>query len=323
MAAGLVFLTPAGVLLALGALIPLAGVFLARRRASRVRGVLGVSEPRLRTVLVALVAVVAAGVFLGVAAAQPVVERTLSTRTRTDAEAFFVLDVSRSMLARTDPESPSRIERAKQAAITLRSAFPEIPFGIASMTDRVLPHLFPSVDEDVFDATLQRSVDIERPPPRSNLFTSATRLDSLATIRTQRFFTPRARKRLVVVLTDGESQPVSTARLRNLFLQQPRIEVVFLQFWGRDEHVYTGRAAEPAYRPDPSARSVLGELAKAMGGSVYGEHELSAARGDVRKRLGSGPSVVRGEQGSRIPLAPYFAAAALVPLFVVLRRRDR
>lgn len=323
MATRLVFLTPSGVLLALGALLPLAVLFFVRRRARRVRRVLGLSEPPLRRILVALAAVIVAGAFLGVAAAQPVVERTLSARTRTDAEAFFVLDVSRSMLGQKDKGSPTRIQRAKKAAITLRRSLSEIPFGIASMTDRVLPHLFPSVDEDVFDATLRRSVDIERPPPRSSLLTSATRLDSLASIRTQRFFTPRAKKRLVVVLTDGESQPVSTARLRNLFLEEPRIETVFVQFWGRDERVFTGNAAEPLYRPDPSARSVLDGIARSLDGSVYSERDLASARRDIGRRLGSGPTVVRGEQGSRIPLAPYFAAAALAPLFLVLRRRDR
>jgi hypothetical protein len=323
MATTVVFLTPGGVLLTLGVLLPLAMLYTVRRRASHVRGVLGMHDPPLRAILVALVAVVVAGALLGVAAAQPVVKRTLSERTRTDAEAFVVLDVSRSMLARSSADSPTRITRAKQAALSLRRSFPEIPFGIVSMTDRVLPHQFPSVDEDVFETTLRRSLDIQKPPPRSSLFTSATRLDSLAAIRTQRFFTPHSKKRLLVVLTDGESQPVSTARLRSLFLEQPAIQVVFVQFWGQDEHVYTGNAEEPLYRPDPSARSALEEIARSVDGSVYGEHDLGAARGDIRRRLGSGPTVVRGEQGSRVPLAPYFAAAALVPLVVVLRRRDR
>jgi len=323
MATSLVFLTPGGVLLTLGVLLPLAVLYTVRRRASHVRGALGLHDPPFRAILVALVAVVVAGALLGVAAAQPVVKRTLSERTRTDTEAFIVLDVSRSMLARSSADSPTRITRAKQAALSLRRSFPEIPFGIASMTDRVLPHLFPSVDEDVFETTLRRSLDIQRPPPRSSLFTSATRLDSLATIRTQRYFTPHAKKRLIVVLTDGESQPVSAARLRSLFLEQPAIQAVFVQFWGQDEHVYNGHAEEPLYRPDPSARSLLAEIAQSVDGSVYGEHDLGAVRADIRKRLGSGPTVVRGEQGSRVPLAPYFAAAALVPLFVVLRRRDR
>jgi hypothetical protein len=323
MATSLVFLTPAGALLTLGALLPLAVLFVVRRRARRVRGVLGLAELPFRQVFVALSAVLAAGAFLGVAAAQPVVERTLTARTRTDAEAFVVLDVSRSMLAQNGKSSPMRIERAKRAAIALRGSLPEVPFGIASLTDRVLPHLFPTVDQDVFAVTLERSLDIEKPPPRSDLLGLATSLDALTTIRTQKYFAPGSRKRLVVVLTDGESQPVSAARLQRLFSEPPRIETVFLHIWDRDERVFTGNAPEAAYRPDPSARNVLDGLAAAMGGGVYDEGALSAARGNVRKRLGSGPTVVRGELGSRIALAPFFAAAALAPLFLVLWRRDR
>ena len=119
------------------------------------------------------------------------------------------------MLARRDPGSPERLERAKAAARTLRAALPEVRFGIASLTDRTLPHLFPSIDQEVFESTLTRSLGIEQPPPRSSLATNATSLDALATIRTQRYFAPKSSKRLLIVLTDGESQPVSggTSRL--------------------------------------------------------------------------------------------------------------
>ena len=323
MASKIVFLTPPGALLALGAVLPLAVLFLRRRQAEKVRATLGLSRFPLRRIFVAFVAVIASGALLGIAAAQPVVEETVTARTRTDAEAFIVLDVSRSMRGQTSTGTPTRIERARQVAITLRRSLPDVPFGIASLTDRVLPHLFPSIETDVFEATLQRSVDIERPPPRSNILTSATRLDALATIRTHRFFAPRSRKRLVVVLTDGESQPVSTARLRQLFREPPGIQTVFVQFWDPDERVFTDNAPEAAYRPDASARAVLDGLAKAMEGSVYDEDDLDATRRNVRARLGSGPTVVQGERGRRTALAPYVAAAALAPLLLVLWRRDR
>ena len=62
------------------------------------RGVLALSEPA-GAELVALPALVFGGVLLGLAATQPIVEQTRD-RGRTDAEAFVVIDVSRSMLAR-------------------------------------------------------------------------------------------------------------------------------------------------------------------------------------------------------------------------------
>jgi hypothetical protein len=60
-----------------------------------------------------------------------------------------------------------------------------------------------------------------------------------------------------------------------------------------------------------------------MQGRSYDEEELSAVRSHARDRLGSGPTVVHGERGSRTALAPYFAAAALAPLILLLWRRDR
>ena len=323
MATTLVFLTPTAAVVALGTLLPLVALVVVRRRARSVRGVLGLAEPPARRVGVAIVAVIAAGALLGVAAAQPVMERILTARARTDIEAFVVVDVSRSMLGQEGQNSPARIERAKRFAVSLRSSLPEVPFGVASMTDRVLPHLLPSVDQDVFHATVERSIDVEKPPPRTSLLSSATSFDALAAIRTQRFFSPRARKRLIVVLTDGESQPVAVTRLRSVFLSSPTIATVFVQFWDRDERVFTGNAPEAGYRPDPSARIVLDGLAAAMQARVHDENELRAVRSDVRDRVGSGPTVAHGERGSRIALAPYFAAAALAPLFLVLWRRDR
>ena len=263
MASALVFLTPVGAFLAIGVLLPLTALFFIHRRAQRVRGWLELSTPSSRHLFVAIGAVIATGAFIGVAAAQPVLQRTSTLRTRTDAEVFIVVDISRSMLARHDAGSPTRIARAKEFASLLRASIPEVPVGIASLTDRTLPHLFPGVDKDVFNATLDRSVGIERPPPRSSLVTTATKLDALATIRGQRYFTPKSRKRLVVVLTDGESQPISAARLSDVFRQVPAIETVFVQFWGHDERVFAGDTPERGYRPDSSARPFLERLGRA------------------------------------------------------------
>lgn len=319
----LVFLTPTGALLALGVLMPLVALFFVRRRAGRVRDVLGLTEPRARGLVAGILSVLAAGAFLGLAAAQPVIERTTTLETRSDAEAFVVLDVSRSMLARRSSGSTTRIERAKASARALRASLPEVRFGIASLTDRTLPHLFPTIDPDVFDATLTRSLGIEQPPPRSSLATNATSLDALATIRTQRYFAPKSRKRLLIVLTDGESQPVAGARLASVLRRPPVTDVVFVRFWHPDERVFAGDSPEPQYRPDPSSNIVLDGLARTVSGDVYAESEIGAATAKAREVIGSGPTVVRGEQGGQVPLAPYLAAAALAPLALLLWRRDR
>ena len=71
----LVLLTPGGVLLTVGVLVPLLALFLVRRRAGGLRDILGLAEPRVRGLVVAILAVVATGTFLGLDAAQPVSER--------------------------------------------------------------------------------------------------------------------------------------------------------------------------------------------------------------------------------------------------------
>ena len=321
----LTFLTPLGALLMLGLVVPLVALVFVRRRARYVRRALGVSEPSFRRLAVALLALVLAGALVGFAAAQPVVEQTKSRHVRTDAEVFVVIDVSRSMLAQSSRGASRRFDRAKLAASRLRGSLPDVPVGVASMTDRVLPHLFPSADGDVFDATLNRSLGIERPPPSSGVATQATNLSSLATIRGLHFFSPGpdTKRRLVVVFTDGESTPVSNARVGTLYRQPPAIASIFVHVWNRDERVYNRGAPEPQYRPDPNSRAILERLAKSTGGSVFAEGDLGAATQKARSLLAEGPTVVRGESGNRTALAPYLAAAALLPLTLLLRRRDR
>jgi hypothetical protein len=319
----LTFLTPLGVLLVLGALVPLAFLFAARRQGGKVRAGLGVREPAFRRLLVGLGSTLAAGALIGLAAAQPIVESETEHEVRTDAEVFLVLDVSRSMLAQESPSAAMRMDRAKSAASAFRASLPEVRVGVASLTDRVLPHLFPSASEDVFEATLERAIDIEKPPPRSSLATNVTSLDALAGIRGLQFFSPTAPERLLVVLTDGESVPVQHLRLGGIMRRQPPIETIFVHVWGSDEHVFNRGAREPQYRVQRGSRKLLELLASSTGGRVYAEDEIEQAVARARGVLGDGPTAVEGETGKRLPLAPYLAALAILPLGLVLWRRDR
>ena len=158
-------LAPAGLLLALGVVPALALLARGERRAGRIRSLLGLLPPgRFRRGGPAVALCVAAAL-LALAASRPVVRETQARYVRSDAEAIFALDISRSMLAAASPSAPDRLARAKAAAETLRAAIPDVPAGVASFTDRALPNLFPTADAGVFAATVDRSVAIERPPP--------------------------------------------------------------------------------------------------------------------------------------------------------------
>jgi hypothetical protein len=316
------FLTPVGGLLALGALLPLIGLAAVTRRARGVRRSLALAaRPRRRLVLPVAASVAAAGL-LGLAAAQPVLARTTTLDVRTDAEVFVALDVSRSMLASREPGEATRLARAKVVASELREELAGIPVGLASLTDRILPHLFPSADEDVYRATLARAIGIEQPPPRSTFSRNATSFDSLADVATRRFFSPQAQQRLLVVLTDGESEPITAGRVGRL-LRRASVKTVFVQLWDPAERVYTNGTAEPQYRPDPAGRTLLEALAVATGGAVYAESETNRAADRSRELLGGGPTRAEGVREARSGLAAYLALAALLPVGLLLARTDR
>lgn len=314
-------LTPFAAFFALTALIPLA-VFVRRwRRLRAIRAALGLEQPSLRS-QVSLAAVVAAvPVLLGVAAAQPVVETTRTVPERTDAQVFVVLDISRSMLAARAAGTPTRFERARGVALGLRDELPEVPIGLASMTDHVLPHLFPTTDGRVLAATLAQAIDIERPPAGSFYATVATNLNALRSVPETGYFAPSARKRLLVVLTDGETQPAE-GELARAFKRRPRIETIFVRFWGEDERIYETGVAEGGYKADSGSGPALARTASLVGGQVFEERDAGQAATAVREAVGEGTTVDRRHESGRLALMPYIALAALIPLCFVLLRRN-
>ena len=69
---------------------------------------------------------------------------------------------------------------------------------------------------------------------------------------------------------------------------------------------------------------ILESLAAATGGRAFDEADLTGAERQVHADLGSGKAeAVASERGHRLPLAPYLAAVAILPLGVLLWRRDR
>lgn len=315
------FLTPLGAAFALTALVPLAVLVLRERRARRMRTALGLARFPLRSHVPLVVALAAVPALVAFAAMQPVIESTRQVRERTDAEAFVVLDISRSMLAAAEPGKPTRLERAQEIASRLRRRLPEVPIGIASMTDRMLPHLFPTTDETVFVSTVEEAIGIERPPPALFFSTLATSLDTLEGIPTRGYFSPSARKRLLVVLTDGESRPAD-ANLRAAFAKTPRIETLFVHLWNSDERIYETGVAERGYRPNRASTSVLTNVARAVGGRVFAETELEAAEEAAAAALGDGPTRERLIEGERRALMPWITLAVFLPLGLVLLRRN-
>lgn len=315
------FLTPLGALLALAALVPL-GVYRARERRMReVRSVLHLDEPDhgSRVSLVAALAGLCGLVAL--AAAQPVVATTREQQERTDAQVFLVVDTSRSMLASARPGAPRRFDRAREIGQRLADDLPEVPVGVASMTDGLLPHLFPTTDRQVLEATLQKTLDIESPGPSTFYSSRATTYDALEAAPTLNYFPPAVKKRLLVVLTDGETRPLERD-LASAFRREPKVETVFVRIWGADERIYLTGVAEFGYSADPRSEAALARIVSTVGGRVVSESDEDGLRQAVLNLLGTGPTMDRRHEGNRLALMPWITLAAFLPLGYVLLRRN-
>jgi von Willebrand factor type A domain len=318
---GVSFLTPVAALFGLLAAVPLAMFVSRRRKADSVQRALGLRAQSPHRWLLLAISLAAVPVLVGVAAAQPVVTSTRTVPQRSDAEVFVVVDTSRSMLASSANGEPTRFERAQENASALQEELEEVPIGIASMTDRVLPHLFPTVDRRVYRETMQEAVGIERPPPSSSFGTNVTTLDSLGVIPTLAFFNPAAKKRAVVVFTDGESQPISSV-LSADYAQPPRIDVTFVRIGDANEHIYESGLPEAGYQADPSAGDTLAQAAGAVQGRVLEEGQIADVAAAVRDTLGTGPTQQRRIEGNRQAMMPWVALLAVIPLGFVLYRRN-
>jgi hypothetical protein len=316
-------LTPKAAAVGLVVLLALAALAVGERRSRRACSLLGLRPRRFRSTLADATALAAIAGLVSLAATQPVVSGVDESRGRADAEVIVVMDITRSMLAQSgrSNSNPNRLERSKVLAKELRAALPEFRVGVASLTDRVLPHLFPSVSGNAFTSTLDRAIGIERPPPDRRSRTRATALGALPDVGRLNFFSRSTRRRVVVVFTDGESIAIGLGTFRARFLST-HTALVLVHVWRSDERVYAPDGTPERYRPDPGSRVALERVAAAVNGVVVAEDGPPEAHAAVRRLLGEGPMSAQGRELTAIELAPVAAAAAFAPLVFLLRRRN-
>lgn len=340
MLASLSFGTPLGGLIALAVTVPLAAEAVAAVRATRGRKLLGLGAPppssRLTVVLIAAVAVLVA-----LAASGPALSSHTERRVRTDAQAMFLFDISRSMLASSGVHAPDRLAQARAAAIDLRDhTIPDVPSGISTMTTIVLPHLFPTSDLAAFNSGVRDAVAIESPPPPAlAIGFPGTAFSSLTPLRTQGYFAPQTKKRIVILLTDGESGPydpqivgeslvgsdetASTLPNQSAATPEPPISLVIIRIGGPSDRIYhPDGTIEAAYRPDPRAPEIATTLAEESHGYVFQSSQLGAATKALRRVLGSGPTVEDGTEQKTLALAPFAIIAAFAALVCIIVRRN-
>jgi len=316
------FESPLGGLIVLAALIPLGALALSVRRDERVERMLGLRPGSRRPVAIAGALAAAVFVLLGAAAAQPAVRTTDRVEVRTQSQVFYVVDMSRSMAASASPGGRTRLVRARGVVARLHAAVPDVPSGLAGLTDRVLPYLFPTVSAAAFDETLARSVLVESPPPQ-RVSVTATSFGALAALAHDGFFDRAATHRTCVLVTDGETSGYATADVARALGGDHGCRLVVVRVGSAADRVYDENGhAEAGYAPDPAAGAKVEQLAESTGGRSYGEDEPGAAAA-VRRAAEAGPVRDAPRRETTRLLGPYlaFIALALAAVLVGLRFR--
>jgi hypothetical protein len=317
---GISFLTPTGALFALATAAPLAALLVTERRSQRIRAALHLRGPERRAAVPVASALVLLPALVAVAAAQPVVVHRQLVRERGDAQAVFVIDTSLSMEASAGPGTATRLARAKRLAARLEASLGDVPVGIAAFTDRVLPDVMPTTDPALFDRTLRQSVGIDEPPPSQQYrHDRATNLQALVPLTTSHFFSDAAKRRLLVVFTDGEAS--RDLELFGLGIGHS-IRPVFVHVWAPGERIFEHGRPDPFYAADPTSASLLERAAQVSSGTLVGEHQLGRLRSVAHRTLGHGPTAAHINAYARIALAPWFALAGVLPLGFLFYRRN-
>ena len=322
MVASLTFLTPRGGLLGLVALIPLAALAISTLRVERIARALGLPRARRRQAPISAI--------LAVAAVRSSGSRRLS---RPGAAPSAIApgrrrrsSSSSTSRARWQPPAVSRRPRAwpgraRRHPAARRRA--DGAGGLAGLTDRVLPYLFPTLDEHAFQETLARSVHIESPPPQQ-VSTNATSFEALTSLARDGFFTRGAARRTCVLVTDGESRSYSAADVVGALQGARGCRLLVVRVGGSDERVFGADGLRGGYTADPAAADRTRALAEAAGGQAFSEADVPAAAAAVRRAAEVGPTGRQQTSATNRALAPYAAALALAAVLAldVLRLRE-
>ena len=316
----LTFLSPEAALVGLAVGVPVVALMLAESRARIARTVLKLPAPLARG-WPYVAAIVAFAFFVSIGAAQPVLERERAHAVRNDAEALFAFDTTRSMQASSSAGSDTRFERAQRLGREMRSALPELRVGVASVTDRVLAHLFPTANNQSFVLTLEKAIGIERPASVQRGNGLGSSLEAFTGLPKQGFFAAGTRYRLLVIFTDAESRPINRAFLADAF-RASRIETIVIRVGSDRERVYEDGAPDPRYVPEEGAAESAEAFAEATDGLTFEEDELGQAIEAARKSAGEGGPQAESKEIEPTPLASYAFAAAFLPLAFLLWRRN-
>jgi hypothetical protein len=312
----LTFLAPRGALVGLALFLPVLAVVAAAARSHRAAEALGLRPLGAPRLSVTALAAVFAVLLLAAAAARPALAGE-GRVARTDSQVVFVVDVSRSMLAAPGSSAPTRLDRGKDVVRRLRAATANVPAGLAGLTDRVLPYVFPTADGSAFAETLERSVAVDNPPPRDEglLATTYAPLTSLAR---DGYFDRGIDHRACVLVTDGEVRPFSAGTVGRALRGRAGCRLFAVRVGDRTDRVYgEDGLPEAEFQADPDAPQSVARLVAAAGGRAWDDADVDDAADALRAAADVGPSARAAGRAPR-ELAPYLALGALTLAIVAV-----
>jgi hypothetical protein len=284
----LVFLSPSAALVGLAFLVPLTMLAWRERVGSRARRQLGLQRPSRVRVLARPLALVVLGALVGVTAAQPAIRRSASVPMRADAELYLTFDVTRSMLARQALDEPVRLERSRALAREIHAGLLDVPTGVATLTNRMMPLLFPTGDERGVSAVLANSVRIMQPQPARLTAPRATQLGVLTLAADRSYYNPEAKRRALVVFSDLDTDYFSLEATLKL-LRAHDIEPFVVRVAAAGEQIFDQKGQPLSYR---SVSTVSVAQLRRAGWHAFEENQAQRAVSEIQAYLGTG--VMRG-----------------------------
>jgi hypothetical protein len=329
-------LAPWLLLLALLGVMPVGAIVGMRRRQRRAAAALGLTPVSRRRLAAEAALALLALAALAVVAATPVRWQRDTVGERRDAQAYVVIDTSRSMLARRSVEAPDRLETARTTARYLAAALPaNLPVGLAAFNDQPLPLLAPTVDRDALRDTLPNAnISLPTSPMYlSNDSFAATRTPqssnyaALVVMAVSSFYSPETAHRLLFFLTDDDTSSYRAGAVART-LRRAGIMLIAIRVGSETDRLYFQVGStiriDAHYRFARRNMRLLAATALGSGGRFVHEGDTGAAVAFAARELGSpAPSKVRRLTTEQAPqdmsLVPALVAvAALVALAVSL-----
>ena len=209
---------------------------------------------------------------------------------RSDAELYLTFDVSRSMLAAGSPGGVSRLERARALGSDVHAALADVPTGIATLTNRMMPLLFPTGDGRAVSAVIDHSVRLMQPRPERRHRGPRELTGNAGPGGRPQLLQPGLPERVLVVLSDLDTDPFSLNGTLQL-LRRHRIEPFVVRVAAPGERIFDPSGRPYAYA---SVSTVPVAALRRAGWHAFDENEAARLVAEIRSYLGRGP--IRAER---------------------------